>query len=425
MRQILVAAAVAASALPVAAQTIVRTPSASGTYTFTSREDDGRAMLGVSTSTSGRRDTLGLLITSVTAGGPAEKAGVEEGNRLISINGVSLKLSRDDADDDYMQGVNQNRLTREMRKVKAGDEVTLEVWGGGRSRSVKVKTVSAADLSPRKTATVTSRDDDRAAIGIFLTSTGNKRDTSGVFVQQVVEGGPAEKAGIVEGDRIATINGIDLRVPREDAGDWTVSSSRVERAEREVRKLTAGQSIELSVVSGGRARTVRVTAVKASDLPGGSGFSYRFGPTGGELRLMRPNATTMIMPDMKRSIVAPRIRIQRGMNDHDMENFKDYEDFNFEHGFDRGQLESMLHDFRMLGPKIREQIHEDIRKDIHKDIREDVLRDVQKSLKDLKFEMPRIRDEIDEAIRDHRVIKRPVSEKIEAKVGKKVARINL
>ena len=41
--------------------------------------DDERAVIGVSTSSSGERDTLGLLITAVTEGGPAEKAGLEEG----------------------------------------------------------------------------------------------------------------------------------------------------------------------------------------------------------------------------------------------------------------------------------------------------------------------------------------------------------
>ena len=47
-------------------------------------------MLGVSTSTAGERDTLGLFVSAVTPGGPAEKAGIEEGHRIAAINGVSL-----------------------------------------------------------------------------------------------------------------------------------------------------------------------------------------------------------------------------------------------------------------------------------------------------------------------------------------------
>ena len=141
MRNVFTALSLALIAVPLAnAQTVIRTPRAQA-FTFSSSDDKDRAMLGISTTIGGKRDTLGLLITSVTAGSPAEKAGLEEGNRLISINGVNLKLSRDDAADDDMQGINQNRLTREMRKLKPGDDVTLEMWAGGRQRTVKVKTV--------------------------------------------------------------------------------------------------------------------------------------------------------------------------------------------------------------------------------------------------------------------------------------------
>src|SRR3954467_7221107 len=51
----------------------------------------------------------------------------------------------------------------------------------------------------------------RAALGIELRATGTRRDTLGVFVEAVTPKGPAESAGIIEGDRIAAINGVDLR----------------------------------------------------------------------------------------------------------------------------------------------------------------------------------------------------------------------
>ena len=41
--------------------------------------------------------------------------------------------------------------------------------------------------------------------------TGSSRDTLGVFVMSVEDGGPAAKAGIEEGTRIASINGVDVR----------------------------------------------------------------------------------------------------------------------------------------------------------------------------------------------------------------------
>ena len=72
-------------------------------------------------------------------------------------------------------------------------------------------------------------------LGVGLSASGSKRDTLGVFITSVTEGGPAEKAGIVEGDRVAAIDGTDLRVPREDAGDGSVSASRLNRLQKVLR----------------------------------------------------------------------------------------------------------------------------------------------------------------------------------------------
>src|SRR4051812_30596321 len=69
-----------------------------------------RAVIGVSTSTStGSRDTLGLLVSSVTRGSPAEKAGIEEGNRIAAINGVNLKLATADLGDPDMERLMSRR----------------------------------------------------------------------------------------------------------------------------------------------------------------------------------------------------------------------------------------------------------------------------------------------------------------------------
>ncbi len=110
---------------------------------------------------------------------------------------------------------------------------------------------------------------DRATLGITIGANGGKRDTLGVFVVGVDDAGPAAKAGIEEGQRIASINGIDLRVDREDAGDAEVAAARVRRLQRALDSLKAGDAVELHVVGNGQSRTVKVTTVKASELPNG------------------------------------------------------------------------------------------------------------------------------------------------------------
>lgn len=234
-------------------------------FAFDDDEWRDRPMIGVGTAGSGgKRDTLGLLVTSVTPGGPAEKAGIEEGARIAAVNGVNLRLSAADAGEPDMAGVASRRLTREIRKVKAGDEVELRVVQNGAQRTVKVKTVAADDLRPERASRVD--DDDRAVLGISLNPTGTRRDTLGVFVSSVYPDGPAEKAGLVEGDRIAAVNGVDLRVPREDAGDEVMASAKHSRFSREMRNVKAGQDVELRVYSNGAVRTVRVRAARNEDV---------------------------------------------------------------------------------------------------------------------------------------------------------------
>ena len=272
--------------------------------TLTTTEDDGRAMIGVSTSSGGKRDTLGVLVSAVTETGPAEKAGISEGDRIQSINGVSLRVSRDDAGDDEMGGIMQRRLSRELGKVKAGDEVTLQVWHEGASKSYKIKTVAADELTPRRRAAKSA--DERAVIGIGFGLTGSKRDTAGVFVNSVTEDGPAEKAGIVEGDRIAAVNGVSLKVSKDDLEDGWASSSRLNRLSREVSKAKPGDVLELTVVSGGRARAVKVTTAKASSLKGANegGFTFFRSPEGA-MAPMPPMAPMAPMPPMAGMMTRP------------------------------------------------------------------------------------------------------------------------
>jgi serine protease Do len=231
-----------------------------------SYDDRDRAAIGVTTSSGGMRDTLGLLIQSVTAGGPADKAGIEEGNRLVSINGVNLRLSAADAGEGDMDDIANRRLIRELEKVKPGDEVDLRVWAGGQAKSIKVKTIAFEDL-PSRTRTVRREMEDRPTIGLSLTATGSRRDTLGMMVVRVSTDGPAEKAGIIEGDRVQAINGVSLRVASEDAGDGYMSSARMNRYRRELGKVSIGEDVELRLVSGGQAKTVRLKPVRAGDLP--------------------------------------------------------------------------------------------------------------------------------------------------------------
>jgi hypothetical protein len=107
---------------------------------------DGPA-IGVETSSGSVRDTLGVLVIGVTTNGPADKAGIEEGDRIASANGVDLRLTSADAGDREMRGLMSRRLARAVQKLKAGDAVELRLYHDGQYKTVKVTTVKASDLA--------------------------------------------------------------------------------------------------------------------------------------------------------------------------------------------------------------------------------------------------------------------------------------
>ncbi|HPV77162.1 MAG TPA: PDZ domain-containing protein, partial [Gemmatimonadaceae bacterium] len=51
-------------------------------------DDPDRPRLGLTLAAGGAIDTLGILVDEITAGGPADKAGIKAGDRIVSINGV-------------------------------------------------------------------------------------------------------------------------------------------------------------------------------------------------------------------------------------------------------------------------------------------------------------------------------------------------
>ncbi len=236
-----------------------------------STSSNNRAVIGVTTGAGSASDTAGVRIEAVNSDGPAAKAGVREGMIITSVNGVSLRVSKEDAADSELNGLAQRRLTRTIQKVSVGDEVELTVLDGTNSRSIKVKTVSAADLAREPVLRIAERikaSSKRPSVGISIGVTGTVRDTAGLFVNSVVANGPAEKAGIVEGDRVVSINGVDLRVPYADYEDMPARMARVTRFNRELRKHSAGDKVQLKVSSGGRVRDVSVEVAASSTVPG-------------------------------------------------------------------------------------------------------------------------------------------------------------
>lgn len=278
---------------------------------------DHRAALGITTAASGTaRDTLGLLVTAVTPGSPAERAGVVEGNRIVAVNGASLRANAADLQDDALAGVPSRRLVRELAKVKAGDEVSLQLWRDGRTSALKVRTADADSLFGRARVARMSRSEieGRAVLGFGLGASGTRRDTLGVLVMSVPDSTPAARAGLEEGNRIAAIDGVDLRVAREDAGDPYMGRVQAQRLQREIGRRAPGSDVTLRVYADGRYREVKAKLARASELPRSASGMTRPGddawgmmaPVAPMMPMMPPRPMPATPPVPPREGAAPR-----------------------------------------------------------------------------------------------------------------------
>ena len=101
---------------------------------------DVRSLLGITVGTSGTdRDTLGLLVTQVLRDGPGDRAGIDEGNRLAEIDGVSLRFDPADIGRSTATDAVMRRMSRTLRGLREGEQATLRIFSGGRFRNVTVQ----------------------------------------------------------------------------------------------------------------------------------------------------------------------------------------------------------------------------------------------------------------------------------------------
>ena len=77
-----------------------------------------------------------------------KNAGNRRGRRICvrQPRAQSSRLSAGDIGDRQMGGIMSRRLSRELDKLRPGDEVELRVYTGGQWKTMKIKTVPPDDL---------------------------------------------------------------------------------------------------------------------------------------------------------------------------------------------------------------------------------------------------------------------------------------
>ena len=201
--------------------------------------------------------------------------------------------------------------TLDAQAVKGQPDSTCTKYTDGRTecRVIRTRVSGEPAFGDRMFLRMDSAMAKRAALGIELRATGTPRDTLGVFVEGVIPKGPAESAGIIEGDRIAAINGVDLRTSAADIEDSFSSQVASHRLTREVQKLTPGSRVSLRVYSGGRFRDVPVVAGKASDVMR-SGHHFKMEFPGGDGMMELDGQGGLMGPDGPDGMMTPYPRVQ-------------------------------------------------------------------------------------------------------------------
>ncbi|MEO7390557.1 MAG: DegQ family serine endoprotease [Ramlibacter sp.] len=140
----------------------------------------------------------GALVSGVERGGPAEKAGLQPGDVIRSVNGQAVIASGD--------------LPAIVGLSDPGSSVRMEVWRQGRKIEVTAQLASASEKVAKAERRTESSDGGKLGLALRPLQDSEKRQ-SGIADGLVVEqaSGAAARAGVEAGDVILAVNGTPAK----------------------------------------------------------------------------------------------------------------------------------------------------------------------------------------------------------------------
>jgi len=165
------------------------------------------------------------IVDAPAIGTPAAAAGFERGDTVLAIDGMRTQAWSDVYWQLFKQAVKREAIDIEVRTA-AGREVTRRIDARGISTDDLDK-----DLMPR----------------LGFKALGLKLDP---VIGRVIEGGVAQKSGLLAGDRVVAIDGAEVR-------GWGDLVARV--------RAGAGKNLEFTIERGGARLERKVTPESASD----------------------------------------------------------------------------------------------------------------------------------------------------------------
>ncbi|XP_069477946.1 protein scribble homolog isoform X25 [Ambystoma mexicanum] len=193
----------------------------------------GISIAGGKGSTPYKGDDEGIFISRVAEEGPAARAGVRVGDKLLEVNCVDLHNAEHHKAVEALRssGTSVTMTVLRERMVEPENAITVtplrpeddyyprERWSGMCFPEEVEELPAVVPVPTKRFSTCLMRNEKGLGFSIAggKGSTQYKAGDTGIFISRIAEGGAAHKDGALNvGDRVMSINGVDMTEARHD-----------------------------------------------------------------------------------------------------------------------------------------------------------------------------------------------------------------
>jgi serine protease Do len=184
----------------------------------------------------GLEETRGALVAQVSEGGPADKAGLDAGDVIVSVEGDAVKDGRD--------------LARKIAGRDPDQSVKIGVVRDGSERTMELKLAAMPDSPDVRFGMDRSRPQLKEVPRLGLTLAPaegeNGAESNGVVVTDVDPSGPAAERGVRAGDVILDVGGKEVRRPADVR--MALRQARAEDKRTVLIRLKSGEQVRFVAI---------------------------------------------------------------------------------------------------------------------------------------------------------------------------------
>ena len=223
----------------------------------------------LATSSGLKKEQRGVLVVEVVKDSPADKAKLHGSDRSAELGGQSVQVGGDVIVAIDSQPVLEfdDIVAYLARSTGVGQTINLRILRDGKEQDVAV-TLAARPKSELKVETPqgTSKTGGvwMGIMGVTLSPEINKaidlpENQTGVLVEQVVQGSPADKAGLVRSDKPVIVNGETIVTGGDVINTMDGKNiATMEELQEAIQQSKSGQEVALTVLREGKEVQVKV-----------------------------------------------------------------------------------------------------------------------------------------------------------------------